>query len=107
MPLITNEKCIDPYTPYKPYEQLTSNMVCAGSTKGGIDTCQGDSGGPLVVPRSSNDPTAIIYGVVSWGDGCARPNAPGVYSRVTKYLCWIQSYMDSQYQYHFNTLFYT
>ena len=106
MPLITNEKCIDPYTSYPAYE-ITSNMVCAGFKEGGIDACQSDSGGPLVVPRSSSDATAIIYGIVSFGGECARPNEPGVYARVAKYLGWIQSYMNSQYQYHFNTLFYT
>ena len=64
-------------------------MVCAGFTEGGKDSCQGDSGGPLVVPRSSSDGTAIIYGVVSWGWGCAKPLTPGVYTRVAKYLGWI------------------
>ena len=92
VPLVTNEDCIQP-----PFYEVTSNMVCAGYTEGGIDSCQGDSGGPLVVPRNSIDATAIIYGVVSWGVGCAQPNAHGVYSRVTKYLEWIQNYMNSQY----------
>ena len=83
-------------------------MVCAGFTEGGKDSCQGDSGGPLVVPRSSNDASAIIYGVVSFGVGCAKPKNPGVYARVAKYLDWIQSYMNSQYQYlHFNNIFCT
>ena len=91
VPLITNEDCIQSY-------QLTSNMVCAGFKEGGKDACQNDSGGPLVVPRSSRDATAIIYGVVSWGDGCAQPDYPGVYSRVAKYLDWIEGYMNSQYQ---------
>ena len=105
MPLITNLDCIQPHTSY-PSSWITSNMVCAGFIEGGIDTCQGDSGGPLVVPRSSSDATAIVYGVVSWGGGCAQPYAPGVYSRVTKYLDWIQSYMNSKYQSHFKTIFY-
>ena len=106
MPLITNEDCTEPPSIYQPYE-ITSNMVCAGPIVGEKDSCQGDSGGPLVVPRSSSDASAIIYGVVSWGRKCAQPYAPGVYARVAKYLGWIRSYMNSQYQYNFNDIFCT
>ena len=102
---MTNQDCIQPHTSYAS-SVITSNMVCAGFSEGGKDSCQGDSGGPLVVPRNSSDDSAIIYGVVSFGTGCAKPNYPGVYARVAKYLDWIQSYMNSQYQYHFNTIFY-
>lgn len=57
--------------------QITANMLCAGRDSGGIDTCQGDSGGPLA--RGS-----ALTGITSWGDGCARPNLFGVYTRVSQ-----------------------
>ncbi|XP_026481286.1 trypsin-like [Ctenocephalides felis] len=56
---------------------LTDNMLCAGFLNGEKDSCQGDSGGPLV------DDTNTLVGIVSWGDGCARPVSPGVYTQLS------------------------
>ncbi len=58
-------------------------MLCAGYLNGGIDNCFGDSGGPLTVPARGGDGGKVRQaGVVSFGNGCARPGFPGVYSRV-------------------------
>ena len=64
---------------------------CHHNIKGGKDSCRGDSGGPLIV---SNHDIAIIYGIVSFGDGCGKPKLPGVYTRVTSYLEWIRKHME-------------
>jgi secreted trypsin-like serine protease len=64
-------------------EVIASDEICAGYSAGGTDTCQGDSGGPMFRRNSAN--AWIQVGIVSWGDGCARPNKPGVYSQVSTF----------------------
>lgn len=56
---------------------------------GGTDACTGDSGGPLWKWFGKKRAKAYMIGVVSRGKGCARKNAPGVYTRVKKYIKWI------------------
>lgn len=53
---------------------------------------QGDSGGPMVSKQGS---VWVQSGIVSFGFGCARPNLPGVYSRVSHYQSWIDSHISS------------
>uniref|UniRef100_A0A8C7RM81 Plasminogen activator, tissue n=1 Tax=Oncorhynchus mykiss TaxID=8022 RepID=A0A8C7RM81_ONCMY len=67
---------------------VTSNMLCAGDTRGLDDACKGDSGGPLVCPK---DGKMTLMGLISWGDGCGKKDTPGVYTRVTQYTDWISS----------------
>uniref|UniRef100_A0A8C9R459 Zgc:100868 n=1 Tax=Scleropages formosus TaxID=113540 RepID=A0A8C9R459_SCLFO len=88
VPVVGNGKCNCLYGP----GSITDNMLCAGLLAGGKDSCQGDSGGPLVVKQGS---VWVQAGIVSFGNGCAEPNYPGVYTRVSQYQSWISSVITS------------
>ncbi|XP_038648884.1 uncharacterized protein LOC119963627 [Scyliorhinus canicula] len=62
---------------------ITTNMLCAGDRNGGRDSCQGDSGGPLICENE-------LQGIVSFGKKCGLQFKPGIYTRITKYIQWIQ-----------------
>ncbi|MEW2380350.1 serine protease [Micromonospora sp. NPDC047812] len=68
---------------------IANEEICAGYASGGIDTCQGDSGGPMFRRDASN--AWIQVGIVSWGNGCARPSYPGVYTQVSTFAPAIAS----------------
>ena len=96
VPILEINKCVNLNSLYTPSE-ITTNMICAGDLiDGGEDSCQGDSGGPMIIQYSDSDDTAIIYGVVSWGKGCAQQNGPGMYARVSNYKSWIKTNMNKQ-----------
>ncbi|XP_046675171.1 trypsin-like [Homalodisca vitripennis] len=77
-----------------PDSKITENMICAGYTDGKKDACQGDSGGPLHAMDAKN--VTEVIGIVSWGRGCARPNFPGIYTRVARYISWIDERLGGE-----------
>ncbi|WP_083854899.1 serine protease [Burkholderia sp. KJ006] len=83
--IFTNQECNDPVA-YN--NAVKDEMVCAGFAGVPRDSCQGDSGGPLTVSVQGGQRLA---GIVSWGEGCARPNRYGVYTRVARYVDWIEN----------------
>ncbi|CAH0384422.1 unnamed protein product [Bemisia tabaci] len=89
VPVWDNEKCKAVYSGISSKFLINETVLCAGYEKGGKDSCQGDSGGPLMIPYGKNSSYYLI-GVVSFGRGCARPNVPGAYMRVSKFLDWIE-----------------
>ncbi|XP_030623352.1 trypsin [Chanos chanos] len=87
LPIVSTSKCnsTDSFN-----GNITANMICAGYSTGGKDACRGDSGGPLVCEGR-------VYGVVSWGNGCADAKYPGVYTSVSKFRKWIDNTIYSFY----------
>ncbi|XP_075840661.1 plasma kallikrein [Microtus pennsylvanicus] len=82
IPLVPNEECQKKYRNYV----ITKQMICAGYKEGGTDACKGDSGGPLVCKHNG---IWQLVGITSWGEGCARRDHPGVYTKVAEYVDWI------------------
>lgn len=82
LPILTTAEC-------QQYDivagSITENMLCTYSL--GLDACKGDSGGPL---HWGKDGRQYLIGLVSFGQGCADKDSPGVYTKVTNYLQWIQ-----------------
>lgn len=85
LPIVSNALCQNGYSQFT----ITGSMLCAGYANGGRDSCQGDSGGPLWVNFEGKK---VQAGVVSFGDGCARPGIYGVYSRTSAYLNFIRQH---------------
>ncbi|XP_070134430.1 transmembrane protease serine 9-like [Drosophila bipectinata] len=83
VPIVNSTKCQDSYN----WRPISEAMLCAGYSEGGKDACQGDSGGPLVVDNK-------LAGIVSFGEGCARPNYPGVYANVAYFKDWLSKQVD-------------
>ncbi|XP_057370017.1 serine proteinase stubble-like isoform X2 [Daphnia carinata] len=89
VPIINNTECQKIYQPI--HKQIDRQSICAGYAEGLKDSCEGDSGGPMMVFKRGR---WVLAGVISWGVGCARPNQPGVSTRVTEYLDWIQTTLN-------------
>jgi trypsin len=55
-----------------------------GAYAPGKDSCQGDSGGPLFNAKKEQ------IGIVSFGQDCAAPNTPGIYTNLPTFRSFVQ-----------------
>ncbi|TAN46780.1 MAG: trypsin-like serine protease [Methylococcaceae bacterium] len=88
VPIVSNATC---QRAYGRLDKITGNMLCAGFKEGGRDSCQGDSGGPALVEINGR---WLLAGVVSFGEGCARANYYGIYTRVSRFAAFLHEYVD-------------
>ncbi|XP_055636344.1 CLIP domain-containing serine protease B4-like [Toxorhynchites rutilus septentrionalis] len=74
---------------------IIDSQLCAGGEVG-KDSCRGDSGGPLMKVEKIGGVSAwFLKGIVSFGtDKCGTENIPGVYTRISKYMDWIQENIE-------------
>ncbi|XP_059062512.1 serine proteinase stubble [Achroia grisella] len=93
VPVINNTACEAMYKAAGYNEHIPNIFICAGKQRGGADSCEGDSGGPMVV-RRQRDNRFVLGGVISWGIGCAEPNQPGVYTRISEFRDWINQILQ-------------
>lgn len=97
IPIVGNSNCDSKFRtlPGAPFPRgITNNFLCAGLEEGGKDACQGDSGGPLLLQHPEG--SWSLVGVVSFGYKCGEPGYPGVYTKVSSYLKWIEKYIGTQ-----------
>ncbi|XP_042231314.1 neurotrypsin-like [Homarus americanus] len=88
--ILSDDQC---YLPSGGVGNYTSSMLCASSsTENVVNPCKGDSGGPLTCEK---DGVHTLYGIVSTGLTCGRLTSPDNYTKVTKFLRWIQETIAS------------
>uniref|UniRef100_A0A1A9W879 CLIP domain-containing serine protease n=1 Tax=Glossina brevipalpis TaxID=37001 RepID=A0A1A9W879_9MUSC len=84
VPVTGHEECANKFQTRR--ISVITSQLCAGG-EFSKDSCDGDSGGPLM--RKLNN-RWYLEGVVSFGHYCGLQGWPGVYTRVSDYIDWIQ-----------------
>lgn len=74
---------------------IVDSQFCAINDQG-VDACQGDSGGPLFYEHNN---IRYLQAITSFGNSCGG-TFPSVYSRITKFLDWIEEEM-SEFEFKF------
>ncbi|KAG4080009.1 hypothetical protein HA402_006321 [Bradysia odoriphaga] len=95
--LVSFDVCKESYPPSLNFQKgpINQTQLCAGSNRGERDTCAGFGGGPL--PNTGRKFSCLheIVGITSFGKGCGDGD-PGVYTRVTSYIDWIEGIVWSE-----------
>ena len=83
-----------PPSALEPTFNILESQICAEGLSFGRDSCNGDSGGPVMSLNSEFQ--YVARGVVSYGGQKCNSEYPGVYTRVSRYLGWIDSVINGQ-----------
>ncbi|XP_045540829.1 serine protease snake [Papilio machaon] len=88
----SERECSSSHRPQRKLERGfdANTQICYGDKYQSKDTCQGDSGGPLQVKNPHINCMYTVIGVTSFGSGCGTVGLPGVYTKVTAYVSWIE-----------------
>lgn len=81
---------------YAPFREGTrgfdkDTQICYGHKSQAKDTCRGDSGGPLQIKHKKINCMWLVLGVTSFGKKCGSIGEPGIYTKVSHYVPWIES----------------
>lgn len=86
LPIVADQECIaKTNNALNKTFTLPANSFCAGGELG-QDACHGDGGSPL---SCLVDGYYELAGIVSWGYKCGSKDLPGVYSKVSSFVGWI------------------
>lgn len=88
LPLLNSSTCSDLFRGF----QHRNSQLCAGGEVG-RDSCKGDSGGGLYIQKEGGQPWYLI-GLVSFGSKNCGDGRPGIYTRVSTFIPWIEDTMS-------------
>ncbi|KAL0853134.1 hypothetical protein ABMA27_012898 [Loxostege sticticalis] len=88
----TREECAGKFPVHRHMKQGfdANTQICYGDKQEKKDTCQGDSGGPIQIKSKKLHCMYVVTGVTSFGKQCGTRGEPGIYTRVSHYLDWIE-----------------
>ena len=88
---VQNDNCKDQWTT-RTKKLPTPSQLCATGEQFISNSCVGDSGGPLMAFNKESGITEVI-GILSHGVKQCNSEKPSIYTRVAKYLNWINEFI--------------